>query len=122
MKSITSPFFFAAFVYLAPAFAVPPNVQNALPASTPSASPFPLQLEMRVPFDPAAFASAGRNYLTYELRLTNFTTSPMTLHRIEVLDADRTTGNPIVAFEDRQIDELLQPIGAPTPAGGSSPR
>ena len=122
MKSIASPFFFAAFVYLAPAFALPPNAQNSSPPSAPSTSPFPLQLEMRVPFDPTAFASAGRNYLTYELRLTNFTTSPMTLHSIEVLDADRTTGNPIVEFEDGQIDALLQPVGAPTSESGTNPR
>jgi hypothetical protein len=71
MKSVASRFFFAAFAYLTPAFAVPPIAQDAQSASAPSASPFPLQLEMRVPFEPTAFASAGRNYLTYELRLAN---------------------------------------------------
>src|SRR5450631_1404864 len=100
MKSVASRFLFAAFGYLTPAFAVPPIAQDAQSTSAPSASPFPLQLEMRVPFDPTAFASAGRNYLTYELRVTNFATSSMTLHRIEVLDADMTVGKPIVAFED----------------------
>jgi murein DD-endopeptidase MepM/ murein hydrolase activator NlpD len=46
----------------------------------------------------------------------------MTLRRIEVLDVDRSADKPIAAFEAEQIDALLQPIGAPTPAGGTDPR
>ena len=61
-------------------------LQEARSAGTPS--PWPLQLEMRVPFEPTAFPSAGRRYLAYELYVTNFTGDPLTLRRIEVLDAD----------------------------------
>ncbi len=46
----------------------------------------------------------------------------MTLRRIEVLDVDRSADKPIAAFEAEQIDALIQPIGAPTPAGGTDPR
>ena len=122
MKSVASRFFFAAFLYLTTAFAAPPIASDARPANAPATSPFPLQLELRVPFDPTAFESAGRSYLTYELYLTNFTASPVTLHRIEVLDADGTAGKPIAAFEGGQIDALLQPVGAPTPAAGTDQR
>jgi hypothetical protein len=81
-------------------------------------SPQPLQLEMRVPFEPTAFASAGRTYLAYELYLTNFTNNPLTLSRVEVLDADAAVLQPIAVFEGQQLDAVLQAVGVPTPADG----
>ncbi|MDB6044842.1 MAG: Cell wall endopeptidase family [Gammaproteobacteria bacterium] len=122
MKSVASRFFVTPFLYLITVFAAPPIAQDARPANAPATSPFPLQLEMRVPFDPTAFASAGRRYLTYELYLTNFTASPMSLRRIEVLDADSTVEKRAAAFEGGQMDTLLQPVGAPTPAAGTDLR
>jgi hypothetical protein len=74
-------------------------------------SPQPLQLEMRVPFEPTAFPSNGRMYLAYELYLSNFGGIPLTLGRIEVLDADTTASAPIAAFEGKDLDALLQPVG-----------
>jgi hypothetical protein len=41
---------------------------NARPANASAASSWPLPLEMRVPFEPTAFPSAGRIYLTYAAR------------------------------------------------------
>jgi hypothetical protein len=82
----------------------------------------PLQLELHVLFDPTLFPSAGRKYLTYELSLTNFTASPVTLRGIEVLDADRTAATPVAVFEDTQLNALLQPVGAPKGAAGADPR
>lgn len=80
----------------------------------------PLQLEISVPFEPTAFPSAGRTYLTYELLLRNFTNSPLTVRRIEVLDADNAAAAPIASFEAEQLDTSLQPIGVQMPADGSS--
>jgi hypothetical protein len=60
--------------------------------------------------------------LTYELYLTNFAANPITLHRIEVLDADKSVAEPLVAFEAAQLDALLQPIGAQSPSDGNSDR
>ncbi len=85
-----------------------------------AASTWPPQLEMRVPFEPTAFPSDGRTYLTYELYLTNFAANPITLRRIEVLDADDSAAAPIAAFEAPQLDALVQPIGAQTSAEGNS--
>jgi hypothetical protein len=81
-------------------------------------SPWPLQLEMRVPFEPTAFVSAGRTCLTYELYLTNFTNDPLVLSRVEVLDADTSSTQPIAAFEGELLDAVLQPVGVQTPAEG----
>jgi hypothetical protein len=92
-------------------------LQQARSANAPS--PWPLQLEMRVPFEPTAYPSAGRNHLTYELYLTNFGSSPLTLRRVEVLDADNSLAAPIAAFEAGQLDALVQPIGAQTSADGN---
>jgi hypothetical protein len=93
-------------------------LQQARSANAPSPFP-PTQLEMRVPFEPTTYSSAGRNHLTYELYLTNFSSSPVTLRRIDVLDADDLAAAPIATYEAGQLDTLVQAIGHQTPAGGN---
>jgi hypothetical protein len=83
----------------------------------PGLAPFPLQLEVRVPFEPTAFPSEGRNYLMYELHLTNFGTAPLNLSRIEVLDADAAAAQPIASFEQEQLETMLVPVGGSVVAG-----
>jgi murein DD-endopeptidase MepM/ murein hydrolase activator NlpD len=86
-----------------------PRSDNKNPAAKPA--PFPLQLEMRVPFEPTAFPSGPRFYLMYELHLTNFGTNPLFLTGIEVLDADGAADQPIATFEAEQLEAMLQPLG-----------
>jgi len=86
-----------------------PRSANKNPAAKPA--PFPLQLEMGVPFEPTAFPSGPHFYVMYELHLTNFGPTPLTLSRIEVLDADGGAAQPIAAFEAEQLEALLQPLG-----------
>jgi hypothetical protein len=86
-----------------------------------AAPTWPPQLEMRVPFEPTAFPSDGRTYLTYELYLTNFSANPITLRRVEALDADDSAAAPIAAFEGSQLDVLVQSIGAQSADGKSDP-
>jgi Peptidase family M23 len=98
---------------LADAAAQPAGTQN--PSNWP-----PLQLEMSVPFEPTAFPSAGRVYLTYELRLTNFSRGPLSLRRIEVSDADAIVAAPIATFEAEELVALLQAVGTQMPVDGSN--
>jgi hypothetical protein len=85
-------------------------------ASAPHASSgLPLQLEMRVPFEPTAFPSDGRTYVMYELYLANFTGTPLTIQRIEILDADRMSATPITAIEQGELRALTQQVGTQTP-------
>jgi hypothetical protein len=70
------------------------------------------------PFEPTAFPSDGRTYLTYELYLTNFATNRNTFRCVEMLDADDLSAAPIAAFEAPQLDALVQPIGAQNVRGG----
>ncbi len=79
---------------------------------TTKAPPIPLQLELRVPFEPTAFPSDGRNYLMYELHLTNFGTAALNLSRIDVLDADAAAAQPIAVFEQEQLETMVQPVGS----------
>jgi len=76
--------------------------------------PFPLQLEVRVPFEPTVFPSGPHLYAMYELHLTNFGAVPLTLSRIEVLDARAETALPIATFEAEQLEAMLQPLGGRT--------
>jgi hypothetical protein len=94
-------------------------LQDARSAGTAD-TPWPLQVEMRVPFEPTAFSSAGRTHLTYELHLTNFGNAPLTLRRIEMLDASGEAAEPVAAFEGAPLDALLQPVGAQADESGKS--
>src|ERR1700730_5150855 len=85
---------------------------NQQPASNPA--PFPVQLEMRVPFEPTAFPSERRIYLMYELHLTNFGTAPLYLSCLEVLDADAPAAKPIATFEAEHLGTMLQAVGDKT--------
>jgi hypothetical protein len=110
MKSIARGLPLVIVVYVAAAYAAN-SVNPEPPRLAPVTSTWPVQLEMRVPFEPTAFSNGGRSYLAYELYLTNFTPNPMGVHRIEVLDADSTAPQPIAVFEGAALDARLQPIG-----------
>ena len=100
----------AACLFSCPTIA---QTQNQRPDNKAAAkqAPWPLQLEMRVPFEPTAFPSGQHVYLMYELHLTNFMPMPVSLSRIEVLDADAGTSKPIATFETAQLETMLQPLG-----------
>lgn len=83
----------------------PMRSESRQPAAKPV--PFPLQLEMRVPFEPTAF----RN----EARMTNFGTTPLYLSRIDVLDADAAAVKPISTFQAEQLETIFQLVGSKTP-------
>ena len=76
------------------------------------AAPFPLQLEVRVPFAPTAFPSGGHRYLVYELYLTNFGWSPLSLTRIAVLNAGEKAAPPIASFGPQELETLIQLVGS----------
>jgi murein DD-endopeptidase MepM/ murein hydrolase activator NlpD len=94
----------------------PQRSENQQPAS--KAVPFPLQLEMRVPFEPTAFPNGARMHLLYELHLTNFANSPLYVSRIDVIDADAPAAEPPIAtFQAEQLAAIFQSVGGNTPAG-----
>ncbi len=84
----------------------------AAPDRLLAAPGFPLQLEMRVPFEPTAFPSADHVYLMYELHFTNFEMNPVSLRRIEVFDADKKGARPIAALEAGELVTLVQIVGS----------
>jgi murein DD-endopeptidase MepM/ murein hydrolase activator NlpD len=92
------------------------QTQNQPSDNKPAAqqAQFALQLEMRVPFEPTAFPSGPHVYLMYELHLTNFMPIPVSLSRIEVLDANTPTAKPIATFETARLESMLQPLGGKT--------
>lgn len=85
---------------------------SSAPAQAKPAAAFPLQLELRVPFDPTAFPSGPHLYAMYELHLTNFFPFPLALRRIEVLNPDAVTAPPVATFEADQLISMVQLIGS----------
>lgn len=100
----------AAWLFWCPPIAQAQNQGSENKAAAKQAA-WPLQLEMRVPFEPTAFPSGPRVYLMYELHLTNFMPTPISLNRIEVLDADAGASKPVASFETAQLETMLQPLG-----------
>jgi len=49
---------------------------------------FPPPVEVRIPTPPTITHGGGQSVLPYELHVTNFSRQPLTLQRIEVLNAD----------------------------------
>jgi murein DD-endopeptidase MepM/ murein hydrolase activator NlpD len=70
---------------------------------------------MRVPQQPTAFHSGKRTYLVYELHLTNFSGVPITLSKMEILDADAPAAKPVAVFSSTALETMLQPIANPQP-------
>jgi len=83
------------------------------PAAAAAGWPPEPMIEMRVPVAPTAFASAGRTYLVYEIRLTNEAKTPLAVRRLEMRDADKPTAEPIAAYEGESLDKVLQHFGNP---------
>jgi hypothetical protein len=69
---------------------------------------------MSVPFEPTAFPSGPHFRVMYELRLTNFAATPVSITRIDALDANATFEKPIATFEPEQLRAMLLPLGGKT--------
>jgi len=78
-------------------------------------SPFPLQIETRVPVAPTVFPSGGTRFAVYELYLTNFSGAPEVVQRIEVLNADDVASTVVASIAGEKLDEVLQGVGAQLP-------
>ncbi|NHZ64907.1 M23 family metallopeptidase [Massilia genomosp. 1] len=123
-------FTFSAFAYVVTGNAAAANVPlpdgcemagKSKPAATPSAAVEPVfppvQIQVRTPIHPTVLPSAGRNYLIYELHLQNFTTEPMTLRGIEILDADQPTASPVADLKEAQLSASLRQVTIGDDAG-----
>ena len=72
---------------------------------------WPMQLQLRVPFEPTAFPSGRHAHLLYELHLANYGPFPLSLNRIDVLSADAADAPPVASFEAESLQAVLQPLG-----------
>lgn len=79
-------------------------------AQEPSGQAVPLRpsFDMRVDVPPVPVAVEGTMLLVYELHLTNFTRTPLTVRQVEVLDANDAT-----VITDLVGDALEQRLGGP---------
>lgn len=82
-------------------------------AQNQDAPGFPPQLEMSVLHAPVPFPAGGRTHLVYEIYVRSFASRPLTLQKLEVLDASRPAGEPVAVFEANELDVMLLRLGAP---------
>jgi hypothetical protein len=72
-----------------------------------------VQVAAWVPFEPTAFQSEGRQYLVYELYLTNFEDHTLRVDSIEAIDATSATTKPAASFEAPQLNTIMHHVGQP---------
>ena len=71
-------------------------------------------LEVRVPKPPTVTHGGGQAILPYELHVTNLTGRPLTLQRIEVLNAE--SGAPLATLSDSALARAIARVGVRVPA------
>jgi murein DD-endopeptidase MepM/ murein hydrolase activator NlpD len=76
------------------------------------AQQIPPSIEFRVPKTPTIAVSDSGAFVAYELHVTNLTSMPMRLRRVEVLDADNRT----VVVSTLADTALLRAVARPAPA------
>lgn len=76
-------------------------------AATPAT--FPAQLTISITQAPTPLIAGGKNYLVYEIYLTNFLTAPVTLTSLEV--SSNSMGYKPFTFVDADLAKLIHPIG-----------
>ena len=74
---------------------------------------FPPAIEVRVPKAPTVMHGGGETVLPYELHITNLSTRPFTLQRVEVLNADN--GAPIAVISDSILRQSMARVGVKIP-------
>jgi len=81
--------------------------------SGPAADLWPPQLQVAawVPYEPTVFDSAGRQYLVYELYVTNFEEHPLRIDSIEAIDAAGAIAKPAASFEGPQLNTMIHHVG-----------
>jgi hypothetical protein len=86
---------------------------NGPSTSAPAANLWPPQLQVAawVPNEPTAFNSAGRQYLVYELYLTNFEERTLRIDSIEAIDVDGAIAKPAAAFDGSQLNTMMHHVG-----------
>jgi murein DD-endopeptidase MepM/ murein hydrolase activator NlpD len=76
------------------------------------AQQIPPSVEFQVPKTPTIAVSDSGSFIVYELHVTNLTAAPMTLHRVEVFDADKRA-NIVANLAD---SGLFRAVARPAPA------
>jgi murein DD-endopeptidase MepM/ murein hydrolase activator NlpD len=98
-----------------------PAATAASPAAPPAPAqswPFGTPVVVTVPRPPTAFPAAGRQHLVYELHITNFSSVPLELRTLDVLDAGaERSAQPLLHLERDTLIGALQPVGVRASSG-----
>src|SRR3954467_1756078 len=73
--------------------------------------PAAASLDLHVPAPPMPVRIGGRLHLVYELHITNFRSTDLTLTRVDVF-GDRLDGAPLVSYQDAALRTSLARAGA----------
>jgi len=80
-------------------------------SSAQTRGPIDLPVDMDVPVAPTPFNADGKKHLVYELHLTNFSSSELTIMRVEVLADSGPT--PLAQYDGTELNTRLLRPGLP---------
>jgi murein DD-endopeptidase MepM/ murein hydrolase activator NlpD len=102
-------------VLLAAAFPITEASDSSPPDPAVATSALRQSFDLQVPMAPTSVAVAGTQQLVYELHLTNFSSAPLVLKRVEILDARSEV--VIAELNDSALGQRLDRPHAPSAAG-----
>jgi murein DD-endopeptidase len=76
-------------------------------------SGFPPAIEVRIPKPPTVTHGGGQTILPYELHITNLTGQPLTIQRVEALNADN--GATLATLSDSALTRAIARVGVRVP-------
>jgi hypothetical protein len=82
-----------------------------IPALASAQTEWPLQVWMQVPAAPVAYPAEGRQYLLYELYVTNTASSAVALASVDILDPTIGDSKPLAHFAGKQLSEIAVRFG-----------
>jgi len=98
----------AADLPLQPGCEVSPQRASIAVPGQATAQPFPAaQLQVNTPVEPIVFRSGGKNYVIYELHLQSFTSEPLILRGIDVMEGDK----PVAGLTEASLSAVLHAPG-----------
>jgi hypothetical protein len=90
---------------------------SGAPKPPANSNAFGLPLELRIPAPPMPFTANHQIHLAYEMHVTNFGPSDVSLRRIEVLSGEK----PLAGFEGAELNGVLRQVGGPPPGAATGP-
>lgn len=86
---------------------------QASPVEAMDVSVFPpVQLDVRIPFEPSAFRAGGYRYLVYELQLQNYSEAPLRVETLDILAPAPDGAELLLRVSGQALQDQMKLVGS----------